>query len=93
MSGTSEAHQARRSLMILATQCDRLGLEARLESGNKPVLEVANPASAVVVGSVHLTGGRYVAFDGIVLASVGEPHAAAARLCYLLGLSAWPRRE
>jgi hypothetical protein len=74
------------SLRALAVHVRRLGLSARLGSGPCPALEVTNPLSAVVSATVGVAGGRYVAFDGVVLAPAGEPRAAASRLAYLLGL-------
>ena len=61
-------------------------LHARLGCGPCPALEVANPLSVAVSATVGVTGGCYVAFDGMVLAAAGEPRAAASRLAYLLGL-------
>ena len=74
------------SLRTLAGHLHRLGLHARLGCGPCPALEVANPLSEAVSATVGIAGGCYVAFDGMVLASAGEPRAAASRLAYLLGL-------
>jgi hypothetical protein len=74
------------SLRTLAVHLRRLGLHARLGCGPCPALEVANPLSVAVSATVGVTGGCYVAFDGMVLAAAGEPRAAASRLAYLLGL-------
>lgn len=73
-------------LRTLAGHLHQLGLHARLGCGPCPALEVANPLSEAVSATVGIAGGCYVAFDGMVLASAGEPRAAASRLAYLLGL-------
>ncbi len=74
------------SLRALGVHLRQLGLHARLGPGPCPVLEVANPLSAVVSATVGVVGGCYVAFDGMVLAPASEPDAAASRLAHLLGL-------
>jgi hypothetical protein len=74
------------SLSALAMHLRRLGMHVCLGTGQCPALEVTNPLSAVVSATVRVAAGSYVAFDGMVLAPVGEPRAAASRLAYLLGL-------
>ena len=74
------------SLRALAVYLRRLGLHACLGAGPCPALEVTNPLSVVVSATAGVAGGSYVAFDGMMLASAGEPRAAASRLAHLLGL-------
>jgi len=74
------------SLRALAGHLRRLGLHARMGPGSCPALEVANPFSVAVSATVGVTGGSYVAFDGMMLAPADEPRAAASRLAHLLGL-------